>query len=95
MYIIDLTWRYKSVSAAAAATFVLSERGEILSPKYAPEITIPAVRAGFIPSPVPIPISATPIVPPDVQALPVATETIAHKIQPVGKKNLGEINSNP
>ena len=74
---------------------VLSDRGEILSPKYAPEITIPAVSAGLIPRPVPIPIRATPIVPPEVQALPVATDTIAHKIHPVGRKNFGEINSNP
>ena len=66
-----------------------------MSPKYAPDITIPAVSAGLIPRPVPIPIRATPIVPPEVQALPVATDTIAHKIQPVGRKNFGEINSKP
>ena len=40
---IALIWVKSSEPATAGARFIVSERGEILSPKYAPEITKPAV----------------------------------------------------
>ena len=69
-------WVIKSVPAIAAAKLVVSESGDNLSPKYAPEIIAPAVIACGASSAVPIPISATPTVATVDQELPVATETI-------------------
>ena len=46
----------KSVPAIAGARFVVSDRGDILSPKYAPDITAPAVRPFEISKALPIPI---------------------------------------
>ena len=69
-------WQIKSAPAIAAAKLVVSESGDNLSPKYAPEIIAPAVIAGGAPSAVPIPISATPTVATVDQELPVAIETI-------------------
>lgn len=50
---------------------VVSERGEHLSPRYAPEITAPAVMAGDTPSMTAMPTSPTPMVPAVVQELPM------------------------
>ena len=44
------------------ARLVVSERGETLSPKYAPDTMAPAVIASDIPIPLAIPIKATPTV---------------------------------
>ena len=62
---------YKVVPTAAGARFVLSEIEDILSPKNAPDITMPAVRGAGIPKPVPIPIIARPIVPTVPQDVPM------------------------
>ena len=62
--------------AMAGAKFVVSDRGLILSPKYAPEITAPAVIGRLKDSPKAIPIKATPIVPMVPQDEPVATEVM-------------------
>ena len=68
----------KSVPAIAGARFVVSLRGDILSPKYAPEITAPATIPPGIPrAVVPIPIKAIPTVAEVVQELPVAIDIIA------------------
>ena len=45
------------------ARLVVSDMGDILSPKYDPETTAPAVMAGLTPRPMEIPMSATPMVP--------------------------------
>ena len=66
----------KSVPAIAGAKFVVSLKGDILSPKYAPDITAPAIIPGFIPNTEPIPINAIPTVAEVVQELPVAKEMI-------------------
>ena len=52
------------------ASTVVSDRGEILSPKYAPEIMAPADHPGSKPCAVPMPINATPTVAIVVQELP-------------------------
>ena len=44
-----LIWLNKSHSAMAEAKFVVSLRGDNLSPKYAPDMTAPAVISGLIP----------------------------------------------
>ena len=63
----------------------VSERGDILSPKYAPDITAPAVTAGGI-QPYPIPSAAIPIVPAVVHELPVAKDMIQQIIQTAARK---------
>ena len=51
-----------------------------MSPKYAPEITAPAVILGDRPRPVAIPINATPNVPATVHELPILNAEIAQMI---------------
>ena len=58
------------------ARTVVSLKGEILSPKYAPEIMAPAIHPSSKPCALPIPKSATPIVAIVVHEEPVMTETI-------------------
>ena len=59
-----------------AAMLVVSEMGDILSPKNAPDTTAPATTAGLAPKALPIPIKATPRVAQVVRLLPMATPTI-------------------
>ena len=80
-----------SEPAIAGARFVVSERGESLSPIYAPEIIAPAVICGGIPSPAPIPIRAIPIVAAVLQEFPVVSATIKDKISAAGKNIPGDI----
>ena len=61
----------KSVPATAGARLVVSDRGDILSPKYEPEIIAPAVISSDIPIPAAAPINAMPTVPATVQELPM------------------------
>ena len=75
--------------AMAGARLVVSESGDILSPKYAPDTTAPAVIAGGKPSAVPTPISATPMEPAVDQDDPVAKDTILQRIQPVTRNTFG------
>ena len=79
----------KSVPAIAGARFVVSLKGEILSPKYAPERIAPAVIPTDIPNALAIPISAIPTVAEVVQLLPVATEIIAQIITQEAKNIVG------
>ena len=90
-----LTWSNNPASAVAAARFVLSERGDNLSPKEAPVTTAPATNGAGIPIPTPIPIAAVPIVPAVVHALPVDTLIIAHIIGKIIKNILGVNNFKP
>ena len=64
-------WLNKSVPATAGAKFVVSDKGDILSPKYAPEIIAPAVISGDKPMPADAPMSAIPTVPATVHELPI------------------------
>ena len=74
MYLI---WVKRGVPEADDARTVVSESGEILSPKYAPEMMAPADHPGSNPWAVPMPIRATPTVAIVVQELPVITDTSA------------------
>ena len=85
----------KSVPAIAGARLVVSERGDILSPKYAPDIIAPPIKPSEIPKAVPIPSIAIPIVAIVDQLLPVANETIAQTIQQAKRKIDGLSISNP
>ena len=69
---------------------VVSLKGDILSPKYAPEMMAPAVQASLMPKALPMPNSATPIVATVVHELPESSETSAQMIQALTKKNLGD-----
>ena len=78
----------KSTPVTAGAKFVVSDKGDILSPKNAPEIIAPAIRAGSYPRAVPIPIKASPTVAAVVNALPILVPTIAQTTKTVGTKIL-------
>src|SRR5699024_7221954 len=92
---ICLICSYSSLPAAIGARFVVSDKGDSLSPKYAPATTAPAVAGNEAPSPVAIPISATPTVPADPQDVPVTIEMIADTTNAMRTMNLGLINSKP
>ena len=70
-----MTCSNNSLPATAGARLVVSDNGEILSPKYAPEITNPAVIGSGRPKPALIPIKATPTVDLVVQQHHVAIAT--------------------
>ena len=89
--IIYLMCEKSGVPAEEEARTVVSERGDILSPKYAPEIIAPAVHPGEKPWAVPIPMSATPIVAIVVHELPVIRDTRALMIQVAKRKIPGVI----
>ena len=93
--IIYLIWLIKSVPAIAGAKFVVSDNGDILSPKYDPDIIAPPVKPSGIPRAFPIPNIAIPIVAMVDQLLPVANETIEHIIQAATKKIEGLNNLRP
>ncbi len=82
-------WVNKSVPAMAGARLVVSDNGDILSPKYAPEIMAPAMIPSSNPNAFPIPNKATPTVATVVQLLPVATDTMALIKQAANKNKVG------
>ena len=67
----------------------MSERGDNLSPKYAPDITAPAAIPSETPRTFAIPIRAIPTVAEVVQLLPVAKEIMAQIMIHAGKNILG------
>ena len=73
------------------ARTVVSESGEILSPKYAPEIIAPAVQPADYPCAVPMPRSAIPTVATVVHELPVMSDTNAHIRHAINRKSDGVI----
>lgn len=73
------------------ARTVVSERGDILSPKYEPEMIAPATIPESKPCAWPMPIKARPMVAMVVHELPVIIETIEQTMQAVARKNLGWI----
>ena len=84
-----LICRCRVVPAAAGARLVVSEMGDILSPKDAPHKTMPAVSPDGIPMPAPIPIMASPMVPTVPQEVPMAMEVRLHSRSPTGRNSLG------
>ena len=78
-----------------AAITVVSESGEILSPKYAPDMIAPAIIPSLKPWAFPIPMRATPIVAMVVHELPIITEMKAQIIHAVTRKIFGEMICTP
>ncbi len=89
VYAIYLMCVNRSVPAIAGARFVVSESGDILSPKYAPDMIAPATIPAGIFNTVPIATKAIPTVAEVVHEEPVATETIAQTIQAATRKIAG------
>lgn len=85
----------KSTPVTAGARFVVSDKGDILSPKNAPEIIAPAIRAGSYPRALPMPIKASPTVAAVVKALPILVPTIAQTTKTVGMKIFGDTSWKP
>ena len=79
----------KGTSLTAAAMLVVSESGDILSPRKAPLMTVAAVTPGSKPSPAPIPIRARPTVPIVPYEVPVNTEVMEQRMKLVARKNSG------
>jgi hypothetical protein len=79
---------YKFVSVIAGARFVVSLSGDILSPKYAPEITAPAVIPEGILKAIPTATKAIPTVAEVVYELPVVSDTNIETSNVIGKKAL-------
>ena len=77
------------------ASTVVSDRGDTLSPKYAPLMMAPATHPSAKPSARPMPISAMPMVATVVHDEPVMTLTSALMMQPEARKMPGRITSMP
>ena len=82
-------WSNKFTSQTAAAILVVSDNGDILSPKYAPDIIAPATIPVGIPIAVPIPKNAIPTVAIVLHELPVANDIIAEIIATTNRKLSG------
>src|SRR5690606_1217477 len=87
--VIYRIWVNRSLPVMAGAKFVVSLRGDILSPKYAPDKMAPAVIPNGMPNVRPIPIRAIPTVAEVVQELPVARLTTEQIITQVTKNMVG------
>lgn len=85
----------KGVPTVDEAKTVVSDRGDILSPKYAPLIMAPAVHPSSKPLARPTPISAMPIVATVVHDDPVTMDIRAQSIHVVGRNIIGDIMCNP
>src|SRR3990167_6107852 len=83
------------VSVTAAARLVVSDRGDILSPKNEPETTAPAVQYSGMPKAVPMPTSARPTVPTVVQLEPIDSETTEQSSIEAARNQTGSISSRP
>ena len=79
----------RGVPADEDASTVVSERGDTLSPKYAPDMMAPAIQPGSYPCAVPMPTRATPTVAMVVQELPVITAIRAEMAQVAKRKISG------
>ena len=88
MYNICFICSYNSLPAAIGARLVVSDNGDNLSPKKAPDTTAPAVAGKDTPRPPAIPIIATPIVPAAPHEVPVIVDNSADNINAVTSKNL-------
>ena len=78
-----------------AAKLVVSDNGDILSPKKAPETIAPAVIASDKSSAPAMPINATPTVATVVSELPTERPMIAVTTKTTAKKNNGVTRLNP
>jgi len=74
---------YRVEPAARGARLVVSDRGDILSPKYEPPTTAPAVMGRESPSPWAMMTRTTPMVPMDPQDVPVQVDITAQIIKDV------------
>ena len=90
-----LMWSKSFTPVVEAASTVVSDSGDILSPKYAPEITAPAIQASLYPIIEPMPIKAMPMVAHVVHELPVRTEITEQTMHVTARKVSGLINSRP
>src|SRR5699024_2121840 len=95
VHVIFLICANKSTFNIEDAIFVVSESGDILSPKNAPETIAPAVIGKDTSIALDIPIKATPMVPTVVKELPPLIPTIADTRNTIAKKNFGVTILNP
>ena len=86
---IDRMWLQRSVPATAGVRLVVSDSGDILSPKKAPETTAPAAQYSGTPSAWAMPMMARPTVPTVPHEVPVASETTVARMQVAGRKMRG------
>ena len=86
---IERMWLHRSVSTTAGVRLVVSESGDILSPKNEPDTTAPAVQYSGTPRAWPIPMMARPTVPTVPQEVPVASDTTVARMQVAGRKIRG------
>src|SRR5699024_6169245 len=95
VHVIFLICANKSTFNIEDAMFVVSESGDILSPKKAPETIAPAVIGSDTSIALDIPIKATPMVPTVVNELPTLIPTIADTRKTIDPKNVRNIIVHP
>src|SRR5699024_5693924 len=92
---ICLICSYNPLPAAIGARFVVSDKGDNLSPKYAPATIAPAVAGRLASRPVAIPITATPTVPTDPHDAPLTIDIMPETTKAIKTMNVGLISSSP
>ena len=90
VYIMEPMWSYSGVPDISAATLVVSDRGDSLSPKKAPEHTAPAISGAEMPMLTPTPNRARPMVAMEPKEEPVNRDVMAHRMKVSGTIMLGE-----
>src|SRR5699024_3753524 len=95
VHVIFLICANKSTFNIEHAMFVVSESGDILSPKKAPETIAPAVIGSDTSIGLDIPIQPTSMVHTFVKELPTLIPTIADTRNTIAKKNFGVTILNP
>src|SRR3546814_3877160 len=93
--IMFLMCENRSTPVTAGARFVVSESGDTLSPKNAPDTTAPAVQYIGMPKPAPIPIRASPTVPTVPHDVPRDSDTIAQSTIAAARNVYGARNVKP
>src|SRR3546814_14531249 len=88
--IMFLMCENRSTPVTAGARFVVSESGDTLSPKNAPDTTAPAVQYIGMPTPAPIPIRDSPTVPTVPHDVPRASDTSEQKTTAPARKICAE-----
>ena len=95
VFIMLRMWSNRGTPAIDDARLVVSLNGEILSPKYAPEMMAPATQPSLMPKVWPMPIRPTPTVAIVVHDEPIQSETSEQMAQAVSRNHRAEMTFRP
>src|SRR5699024_7258342 len=92
---IPFTCSITGTFVSDAVMTVVSDKGDNLSPTYAPDITAPATNGSGIPKLAPTPIIAIPLVPAAPNDVPVVRAVMANNKNVTTRNTFGLMIANP